>query len=66
MRRFRTVKDRAKTVPSIMEEVEARRHEPPTKERPVGIDRGMKVPDSFLEPLPNDVLRAFGVDNESS
>ena len=39
---------------------------PPAKERPVGIDRGMKVPDSFFEPLPDDMLRAFGVDNESS
>ncbi len=39
---------------------------PPAKERPVGIDRGMKVPDSFFEPLPDEMLRAFGVDNESS
>ncbi len=27
--------------------------------RPVGIDRGMKVPASFFEPLPEDVLAAF-------
>lgn len=39
---------------------------PPAKERPVGIDRGMKVPESFFEPLPDEILRAFGVDNESS
>ena len=39
---------------------------PTAKERPVGIDRGMKVPDSFFEPLPEEMLRAFGVDNESS
>jgi len=39
---------------------------PPAKERPVGIDRGMKVPVSFFEPLPDEILRAFGVDNESS
>ncbi len=28
-------------------------------ERPVGIDRGMKVPASFFEPLPDDLLDAF-------
>jgi antitoxin (DNA-binding transcriptional repressor) of toxin-antitoxin stability system len=27
--------------------------------RPVGIDRGMTVPESFFEPLPDDLLRAF-------
>lgn len=27
--------------------------------RPVGIDRGMEVPASFFEPLPDDVLAAF-------
>ena len=27
--------------------------------RPVGIDRGMTIPDSFFEPLPNDILDAF-------
>lgn len=32
----------------------------PLKEpRPVGLDRGMIVPDSFFEPLPADILRAF-------
>ncbi len=39
---------------------------PPPKERPVGIDRGMKVPDSFFEPLPEELLRAFGIDDEPS
>lgn len=29
--------------------------------RPVGIDRGMVVPESFFEPLPDDLLGAFGV-----
>lgn len=38
----------------------------PAKDRPVGIDRGMKVPASFFEPLPDEMLRAFGVDNEPS
>ncbi len=37
---------------------------PPAHERPVGIDRGMTVPDSFFEPLPDDVLEAFGADGE--
>ena len=32
---------------------------PPTAERPVGIDRGMVVPKSFFEPLPDDLLDAF-------
>jgi antitoxin (DNA-binding transcriptional repressor) of toxin-antitoxin stability system len=32
-----------------------RRSEP----RQVGIDRGMEVPASFFEPLPNDILDAF-------
>ncbi len=27
--------------------------------RPVGIDRGMEVPASFFEPLPDDLLAAF-------
>ena len=27
--------------------------------RPVGIDRGMTIPDSFFEPLPDDLLDAF-------
>lgn len=30
------------------------------EERPIGIDRGMRVPESFFEPLPDDLLRAFG------
>ena len=38
----------------------------PLEERPVGIDRGMKVPDSFFEPLPDEVLREFGVEHEPS
>ena len=34
--------------------------------RPVGIDRGMEVPASFFEPLPDDLLAAFdgAVDSE--
>ena len=31
----------------------------PVRERPIGIDRGMRVPASFFEPLPEPVLRAF-------
>jgi len=31
----------------------------PTEPRPVGIDRGMTVPLSFVEPLPDTVLDAF-------
>lgn len=31
-----------------------------TRPRPIGIDRGMTVPDSFFEPLPDQLLRAFG------
>ncbi len=33
---------------------------PPRSRRPVGIDRGMIVPASFFEPLPDDLLDAFG------
>ena len=33
---------------------------PPAEERPVGIDRGMRVPDSFFEPLPEELARPFG------
>ena len=29
------------------------------KKRPVGIDRGMEVPASFFDPLPEDLLAAF-------
>ena len=36
----------------------------PTDLRPIGIDRGMAVPDSFFEPLPDDLLRAFGSGGE--
>lgn len=32
---------------------------PPAKPRPVGIDRGMTVPPSFFEPLPDVLLDAF-------
>ena len=31
----------------------------PAEPRPVGIDRGMTVPASFFEPLPEDLLDAF-------
>ena len=27
--------------------------------RPIGIDQGLEIPDSFFEPLPEDLLRAF-------
>ena len=37
---------------------------PPAHERPVGVDRGMTVPDSFFEPLPDEILEAFGADGE--
>ncbi len=30
-----------------------------TEQRPVGSDPGLVVPDSFFEPLPEDLLRAF-------
>ena len=32
---------------------------PPSGLRPVGIDRGMSIPASFFEPLPQDLLDAF-------
>ena len=32
---------------------------PPDRLRPVGIDRGMAIPPSFFEPLPQDLLDAF-------
>ena len=32
---------------------------PPAQPRPVGIDRGMTIPPSFFEPLPQDLLDAF-------
>ena len=31
----------------------------PSQPRPVGIDRGMVVPDSFFDPLPDDLLDEF-------
>lgn len=31
-----------------------------TRLRPIGVDRGMNVPESFFEPLPDELLRAFG------
>lgn len=31
----------------------------PAEQRRVGIDRGMSVPESFFEPLPEDLLDAF-------
>ncbi len=37
----------------------------PRKLRPVGIDEGMEIPDSFFEPLPEDLLRAFEGEDES-
>jgi antitoxin (DNA-binding transcriptional repressor) of toxin-antitoxin stability system len=30
-----------------------------TEPRPVGIDRGMRVPESFFEPLPEGLLEDF-------
>jgi len=33
--------------------------------RPVGIDRGMEVPPSFFEPLPEDLLDAFDGSGDS-
>ncbi|MDX9999787.1 MAG: type II toxin-antitoxin system prevent-host-death family antitoxin [Polyangia bacterium] len=32
---------------------------PRTEPRPLGIDRGMAIPPSFFEPLPDEVLAAF-------
>ncbi len=37
---------------------------PLRKMRPVGIDRGMKIPASFFEPLPDSVLVAFKGGND--
>jgi prevent-host-death family protein len=39
---------------------------PSDKQRPVGIDRGMKIPPSFFEPLPDAVLDAFEGHPEST
>ena len=30
-----------------------------TSRRRIGIDRGMKIPDSFFEPLPAELIEAF-------
>ena len=38
--------------------------QPLREKRPVGIDRGMAVPDSFFEPLPDSLLSAFEGDND--
>jgi len=35
-------------------------HAIPAEQRPIGIDRGMTVPDSFFEPLPEELARPFG------
>ena len=32
---------------------------PPAETRPTGIDRGMTLPATFFEPLPDDLLDAF-------
>ena len=32
---------------------------PPGQPRPVGVDRGMAIPASFFEPLPDDLLDAL-------
>ncbi|MDE0125343.1 MAG: type II toxin-antitoxin system prevent-host-death family antitoxin [Bryobacterales bacterium] len=32
--------------------------QPTTDRRPVGIDRGLEIPDSFFEPLPSDLVDA--------
>ena len=39
---------------------------PPAKHRPIGTDPGLRVPDSFFEPLPHDILRAFRGRDEPS
>ena len=36
----------------------------PSRTRPVGIDRGMIVPSSFFEPLPDELLDAFEGDED--
>ncbi len=40
---------------------------PPTQLRPIGTDPDLVVPDSFFEPLPEDLLDAFegGANNRS-
>ena len=39
---------------------------PLVKARPIGSDPDLKVPDSYLEPLPDELLRAFEGGEESS
>ena len=39
---------------------------PAREPRPVGIDRGMTIPDGFFEPLPDDLLVAFEGDGEAT
>jgi antitoxin (DNA-binding transcriptional repressor) of toxin-antitoxin stability system len=38
---------------------------PPREPRPVGIDRGMVVPEAFHDPLPEDILASFCGDHEA-
>lgn len=38
----------------------------PEQPRPVGIDRGMTIPPSFFEPLPDTLLDAFEGRDEST
>ena len=36
-------------------------HPPRTRKRPIGLDKGkFKVPKEFFDPLPDELLRAFG------
>lgn len=37
----------------------------PAARRPVGIDRGMKVPAGFFDPLPDGLLAAFDGETDS-
>ncbi len=38
--------------------------EPPKKKRPTGLHKGLvHVPDSFFEPLPEDILKAFNCED---
>ena len=39
---------------------------PAREPRPVGIDRGMTIPATFFEPLPDDLLAAFEGDDEAT
>ena len=39
---------------------------PPAHERPVGIDRGMAIPDSSSTRCPDEMRKAFGADGEAS